>query len=157
LLLRTRDPDDVSISQVELQASALPHSRRLPNRYITSIAVDKSDPKHLYISFGSYSRRWIPTAGYGHVFESRDGGMTWRDISGDLPDAPVYHVVIRGHQLVAGTEVVVFIAGRSHPGHWATLGHNLPPVTVWDLAVTKNRSQVVAGTHGRGQWSINLR
>ena len=33
----------------------------LPNRYITSIAVDPADPAHAYITFGSYSRRWIPT------------------------------------------------------------------------------------------------
>ena len=38
----------------------------LPNRYLTSIAVDPKNPAHAYVSFGSYSRRWIPDAGVGH-------------------------------------------------------------------------------------------
>src|SRR3954453_6965249 len=42
----------------------------IPNRYITSIAVDPANAAHVYISVGSYSRRWIPDAGYGHLFES---------------------------------------------------------------------------------------
>ena len=70
---------------------------------------------HVYLSFGSYSRRWIPTAGYGHVFETKNGGATWANVSGNLPDAPVYSVAIRGGQLVVGTEVGVMIANRSSP------------------------------------------
>ena len=48
----------------------------VPNRYITSIAVDPENAAHVYISVGSYSRRWIPDAGVGHVFESWNGGAT---------------------------------------------------------------------------------
>ena len=44
-----------------------PATPQLPNRYITSIAVDPTDAAHAYLSFGSYSRRWIPDAGVGHV------------------------------------------------------------------------------------------
>ena len=129
----------------------------LPNRYITSIAADPADPAHVYITFGSYSRRWIPTAGDGHVFETHNGGATWTNVTGNLPDAPVYKVVIRGGQLIAGTEVGAFIAGRSqHPLRWSRLGQNLPNVTVWDLAVTRDSTTVVAGTHGRGQWTLRL-
>ena len=90
----------------------------------------------MYVSFGSFSRRWIPTAGYGHVFETRNGGARrGSNVSGNLPDAPVYKVAIRGGQLIAGSEVGAFIANRSHPTSWARLGSNLPNVTVWDLAV----------------------
>ncbi|MDX6546342.1 MAG: hypothetical protein QOG02_2116 [Gaiellales bacterium] len=128
----------------------------LPNRYITSIAADPANPAHVYISFGSYSRRWIPDAGHGHVFETTDGGETWTDVSGNLPDAPVYHVVIRGGQLVVGAEVGAFISDRSHPGQWARLGTGLPNVTVWDVSVTAAGSRLVAGTHGRGQWVVRL-
>ena len=42
----------------------------VPDRYITSIAVDPANAAHVYASVGSYSRRWIPDAGVGHVFES---------------------------------------------------------------------------------------
>ncbi|MGN6380071.1 MAG: hypothetical protein ACTHNU_14050 [Gaiellales bacterium] len=128
----------------------------LPNRYITGIAVDPSNAAHVYISFGSYSRRWIPDGGHGHVFETTNSGASWTDVSGDLPDAPVYQVAIRGGQLVAGAEVGAFIMNRSHPGSWARLGSGLPNVTVWDVAVTPDGTSLVAGTHGRGQWLVRL-
>jgi hypothetical protein len=127
----------------------------VPNRYITSIAADPAHPAHVYISVGSYSRRWIPDAGYGHVFESRDGGKTWRNLSGNLPDAPVYALALVHGKLVAGSEVGAFVS-RASSRSWTRLGRNLPNVTVWDLAVSANGRTVVAGTHGRGQWTIRL-
>ena len=96
--------------------------RGLPKRYITSIAADPANPAHVYVSFGSYSRRWIPDAGVGHVFETTNGGRTWRDDSGNLPDAPVYKVAIRRGQLVVGSEVGAFISSRSHPGQLVDAG-----------------------------------
>jgi hypothetical protein len=133
----------------------------VPNRYITSIAVDPNNAAHAYLSLGSYSRRWIPNAGYGHVFETTDGGVSWHDVSGNLPDAPVYHIAMGAHgQLVAGSEVGAFIAktGGSHASGltWSRLGHHLPDVTVWDIVTRPQDGMVVAGTHGRGDWVINL-
>ena len=138
---------------------------QLPNRYITSIAVDPADAAHAYLSFGSYSRRWIPDAGVGHVFETTDGGASWADISRNLPDAPVYKVVIRGSSLVVGTEVGAFLSPRpssaavtsltrSAQVSWRRLGSGLPPVTVWDLTIAPD-GRIVAGTHGRGTWSLS--
>jgi hypothetical protein len=130
----------------------------VPQRYITSVAVDPGDAAHAWLSLGSYSRRWIPTAGYGHVFETTDGGETWTDVTGDLPDAPVYHLALQGRHLVAGSEVGAFVAPTSGPGDlaWSRLGRGLPPVTVWDV-VTRPNGLVVAGTHGRGDWVTSLR
>ena len=129
----------------------------LPNRYITSIAVDPKNAAHVYVSFGSYSRRWIPDAGVGHVFESTNGGASWRDLTGNLPDAPVFKVALRGHQLIAGSEVGAFVlASGRQGGHWLRLGSGLPNVTVWDLAVAPN-GNLEAGTHGRGDWELVMR
>jgi hypothetical protein len=129
----------------------------VPNRYITSIAVDPGNAAHVYISVGSYSRRWIPDAGVGHVFESTNGGASWQDVTGDLPDAPVYKAVLTGNKLVVGTEVGSFItdAHSSTTGQWSQLGSGLPKVTVWDMTVAPD-GRVVAGTHGRGDWEIKL-
>jgi len=126
----------------------------VPNRYITSIAVDPANAAHVYISVGSYSRRWIPDAGVGHVFESTNGGTSWSDLTGNLPDAPVFKLALAGNKLVVGTEVGTFIAGASGL-HWSRLGTGLPNVTVWDVTVAPD-GRVVAGTHGRGDWQIKL-
>jgi len=140
---------------------------QLPNRYITSIAVDPVNAAHAYLSFGSYSRRWIPDAGVGHVFETTNGGASWTNVSRNLPDAPVYKVVIRGSSLIVGTEVGVFVSSRSSSAaaasvsksthaSWSTLGSGLPPVTVWDLTIAPD-GRIVAGTHGRGTWELRGR
>jgi hypothetical protein len=127
----------------------------IPNRYISSLAIDPKNPAHVYLSVGSYSRRWIPNAGYGHVFETHNGGRTWVNISGNLPDAPIYAVAIARGQLVVGSEVGAFITSRGRTeGRWWRLGRGLPNVTVWDLTV--RFGEVVAGTHGRGDWRIKL-
>ena len=129
----------------------------VPNRYITSIAVDPANAAHVYLSVGSYSRRWIADAGYGHVFESTDGGGTWSNVTGTLPDAPVFTLALVGSHLVAGTEVGAFIADTGAGAlSWATLGSGLPNVTVWDVTTTP-QGRVVVGTHGRGDWQIRLR
>jgi hypothetical protein len=124
----------------------------LPNRYITSLVVDPRNPRHVYATFGSYSRRWIDGSGFGHVWESRDGGETWRNTSGNLPDVPAHRVVIWGGRLVVATDVGVFTSrgGTS----WKRLGRALPPARVWDLYVAPSGRYLVAATHGRGQWAI---
>src|SRR6266576_351214 len=40
------------------------------------------------------TRPWVPNAGVGHVFESSNAGVTWTDVSGNLPDAPADDLVV---------------------------------------------------------------
>lgn len=128
----------------------------LPNRYIAGIMVDKSNPNHAIVVFNGYSRRWIPGGGVGHVFETTDGGNTWTDISGNLPDAPGDAVALVGDRLVLATDVGVFTAldGGGAGTTWSTLGTGLPNVSVNDITVGPNGQTVYAATHGRGVWSV---
>ena len=98
----------------------------LPNRIPTSFWVDPADDAHVVVTYGAFSRRWIPGGGVGHVFESHDGGATWADRSGDLPDAPVNDVVVNAGQLYVGTDVGVFATSAANPGVWSRVGTNLP-------------------------------
>jgi photosystem II stability/assembly factor-like uncharacterized protein len=129
----------------------------LPNRYVTGVAIDPSDSSgdHVYASFGGFSRRWIDGGGEGHVFESTDGGVTWTDISGDLPDAPARDLILTdAGDLVLATDVGVFTADASDHDSWSQLGGNLPNAVVDDLSLFPGGGQILAGTHGRGLWSI---
>ena len=133
---------------------ALPGS--LPNRYISAVAVDPGDlsGNTAYLGFNGFSRRWTegPGAGFGHVFKTTDGGGSWVDISGNLPDVPVNDIVISNGRLVVGTDLGTVVATTSG-GTWSRLGSNLPYTTVMDLHIGPD-GRVYAATHGRGIWSI---
>ena len=127
----------------------------LPNRWINSIQIDPSDPIHVYVMYGGYRRTWnFETGAGGHVFESVDGGGTWTDISGGLPDAMATDLIILGDQLVLSMDAGVFVADVADPASWSRLGTSLPNSAVSSLTLTPDESSIVASTYGRGLWSI---
>jgi hypothetical protein len=129
----------------------------LPNRYIAGVTVDPSNPAHAYAIFNGYSRRFVPGGGVGHVFETWNGGQTWTDISGNLPDIPSDALVISHHRLALATDDGVFTAREGGGGDttWSRLGAGLPNVVVDDLTVGPN-GYIYAATHGRGVWRIRF-
>jgi sugar lactone lactonase YvrE len=129
----------------------------LPRRYIAGVTVDPSNPAHAYAIFNGYSRRWIPSGGVGHVFETWNGGATWTDISGNLPDIASDALVLVHGKLALGTDAGVFAAreGEGAGTRWERLGEGLPNASVNDLTVGPG-GYIYAATHGRGVWRIRL-
>jgi hypothetical protein len=129
----------------------------LPNRFVAAVIADASNPAHVYAVYNGFSRRWIQGAGTGHVFESTDGGGTWTDISGNLPDAPGDDLVIANGRLTLATDIGVFTArvGGGAGTRWSRLGSGLPTgAPTNDLTQSPDGGRIVAATHGRGLWSI---
>jgi hypothetical protein len=126
----------------------------LPNRIPTSFTIDPANPAHVVVTYGAFSRKWIPGGGVGHVFVSANGGASWTDVSGNLPDAPVDSSVLWNHQLVVGTDVGVFARPASGPGGWQELGRGLPAAPAVDLAVSPDQGYLLVATHGRGLWAV---
>jgi hypothetical protein len=141
-------------------------AKGLPQRYITSIWIDRSDAtgKTVYVTLGGYSSHWIPPGatgeetlgvGTGHVFVSKDAGATFTDISGDLPDAPADAVVPVGGKLVAGTDVGAFVSSDGGTT-WNLLG-DLPAMPVVNFEIDpSNAKRIVAATYGRGVWAFTF-
>jgi hypothetical protein len=137
------------------QAVTLPAS--VPNRYIGGVGIDPADPNHAFLAMNGFSRRFTegPGAGFGHVFETTDGGKTWSDISANLPDVPTNSIKETADgALVLGSDLGAFYRA---PGSslWTRLGDNLPYTTVMDVEVADD-GNIYAATHGRGIWSIPL-
>ena len=133
----------------------------LPERYITSVRMDRSDAtgKTIFVTLGGYSSHWVPPGaqgenisrvGTGHVFVSHDAGETFTDVSGDLPDAPADWVLARNGRLIVGTDVGVFISTDLTGGAYSRLGDlaAVPVVTLREDPANPDR--VVAATFGRG-------
>jgi hypothetical protein len=129
----------------------------LPNRYIAGVTVDPSNPAHAYAVFNGYSRRWIAGGGVGRVFETLNGGASWTDISGNLPDIACDAVVLSHGRLALATDAGAFTAaeGQGASTAWSRLGSGLANASVNDLTVGPN-GYMYAGTHGRGIWRISF-
>jgi hypothetical protein len=141
-------------------------AKGLPNRYITNIAVDPKDSKTVYVTLGGYTRRWVPAGavgdenlqiGEGHLFKSTNGGKSFTDITGNLPDSPATAVTVRGGQLIVGTDVGAFASGPSGTKQakptFARL-QGLPPAPVSSVALKPNDPDLlVLAMFGRGVWT----
>jgi autotransporter-associated beta strand protein len=88
--------------------------------------------------------------GQGRVFLTDDAGQTWQDITGDLPDVPVYSLAIdpRSNTLYVGTDEGVYFSATGGD-IWERLGVNQPYVQVTDLALNLNLNTLTAATYGR--------
>lgn len=134
----------------------LPATGSVPNRYLSGFAVDPKNANHVFLAVNGYSRNWTvgAEAGVGHVYESKDGGATWHDISANLPDDPADSLVVtpNGGLVVATDLGVAYRApGRSS---WEEVGH-LPAVVVNQIKIGPD-GRLYAATHGRGIWSFEL-
>lgn len=141
----------------------------LPNRYITSIAIDPKDQKTVFVTLGGYTRRWLPPGavgdanpriGRGHLFVSHDAGRHFADVTGNLPDSPASWVTLRGKQLLVGTDVGAFASGprgakQSDP-RFARLG-GLPAAPVASIQLKPNNPNVaVLALFGRDVWTYTF-
>ncbi|MFY9244100.1 MAG: T9SS type A sorting domain-containing protein [Polaribacter sp.] len=93
------------------------------------------------------------------VFKSTDGGSTWTNISGDLPNILIKKILFKQNQsseiLFAGTELGVYFSINGGT-NWSKLGNNLPNVIVNDMKINYLNDKLYVGTFGRGMWEINI-
>ncbi len=137
-------------------------AKGLPRRLITSVRMDPTDVRTVYVTLGGYNRRWVaPGAvsedtsgvGRGHVFKSTDAGETFTDVSGDLPDVPANWVDQRDGQLVVATDIGVFVSCDSSGGAYSRLGRGLPPAPAMSLQFRPGHpDELFVATFGRGAY-----
>jgi len=121
----------------------------LPNRAITRIVVDPASPTHAVLTVSGF--------GTGHIFETADAGATWRDISGNLIDAPANSAALVGTSgtIFVGTDVGVFQTSDDG-ATWTPGPAGLPNVVVQDLVYKPSANLLVAGTYGRGMFAYTV-
>ena len=144
-------------------------AKGLPNRYITSIAVDPRNTKNVFVTLGGYTRRWVPAGavgdandqiGTGHLFKSTDGGQSFTDVTGNLPDSPASWVELRGDQLLVATDVGAFASQTG--GAYATPKFaplkDIPATAVASIALKPgDPNTAVVAVFGRGVWTYSFK
>ena len=124
-------------------------------RAITDIKVDATVSTTAYVTYGGFSG-FVDSV--GHVFKTTNGGTSWTDISGNLPNVPVTSFLIDpdfANTFYAGTDVGVFSTSNGGTS-WSVLGTGLPNVGVTALAFHHASRTLRAGTHGRSAWDLSL-
>ena len=143
-------------------------AKGLPNRLITSVAMDAADHRTIYVTLGASSNRyWAPLGAQGEdasdapggfVYKSTDAGATFTDITGNLPKVQATWVVVRDDQLVVSDQVGVFASKTKDGGDWAPLGGDLPPVATFSMQLKPgDPSTLVAATFGRGIYTYKFK
>jgi photosystem II stability/assembly factor-like uncharacterized protein len=91
-----------------------------------------------------------------HIFRTKDGGKTWKEIVSGIADGANINVVRedpkRKGLLFAGSETQVWFS-LDDGEHWHSLRLNMPATSVRDLIVKDD--DIAVGTHGRGFWILD--
>jgi photosystem II stability/assembly factor-like uncharacterized protein len=125
--------------------------RGLPERWVSAVAVDPADADRAYVTFTGFFQGDASS----HVWATDDGGRTWTNVSGNLPNAPVNDIVIdteRETVYVAGDVGVFFL--KNDKKNWKPVGTGLPLAPVHDLRLHTPSDQLFAATFGRGVWKV---
>ena len=129
-------------------------SNGIPDRYVTQITVDPEDENLVYATLSGYRNvDYQP-----HVLKSTNGGGTWEDISGDLPEIPMNDFIIdvdfeETFYVACDLGVFYTINGGEN---WEILGEGLPLTVVNDLVWNQETRTLVAATFGRSIQKLDL-
>ncbi len=96
--------------------------------------------------------------GKGHVYHSTDGGATWVDRTGALPDCPVNDLLFDPDSedvVYAATDLGVY-RSADRGQSWEQFGEGLPLTTVSSIRIHRPTRLLRAATYGRGIWEIPL-
>ncbi len=130
-------------------------STGLPPRVINQIVVDPTNSQIAYVVFSGFT-------GFGdtqgHVFKTLNGGITWTDASGNLPNSPVNSIAIDNEltsDIFVGTDAGVYYTTNGGTS-WTSLVNGLPLAAVVGLTYHPATLTLRAATHGRGVWDMNI-
>jgi S1-C subfamily serine protease/photosystem II stability/assembly factor-like uncharacterized protein len=89
---------------------------------------------------------------------TEDFGKTWKSIRANLPRGSTRCLredPVNPNLLFAGTEFAVWVS-LDRGANWTRLNNNLPTVAVHELAIHPTAGEMVAATHGRSLWVLDI-
>ncbi len=125
--------------------------------YVSRVEPSRHDPDRVYVSFdGHRTNDFTP-----YVQVSDDGGATFRSIAAGLPTgAPDFVHVVREdprneNLLFVGTDLGVY-ASLDRGASWRRFMESMPTTPVHDLRIHPRDRELIAGTHGRSIWIVDI-
>lgn len=122
----------------------------IPGTWVTRVIVDPTNHSVAYATFSGFrSGNHTP-----YVSKTVDGGTTWTNISGNLPQAPVNGIVLLGSAIYVATDVGVYVT-RNGGTSWSQYGTDLPNAPITDIRLHAPSQSLFAATFGRGIWKVS--
>jgi xyloglucan-specific exo-beta-1,4-glucanase len=118
------------------------------NPRVQDLQVDPANPLIVYAVINRFNAT-------GTVFQSTNGGTSWTNISGNLPNEPAWSLQIGtpNGTLYLGADDGVYTTTNSGAS-WSRLGTGLPNAQFFQLALNANLHILGAGSHGRSMWEL---
>jgi photosystem II stability/assembly factor-like uncharacterized protein len=129
-------------------------SAGLPVRWVTRVVPDPVNSQVVYATLSGIGM----DEPLSHVYRSTNRGTSWTSISSNLPDIPANDLIVdpaNPGRLYLATDVGVYTSSDLG-GYWYPLGQGMPLQAVVDLSFHPGARKLVAATHGRSQWTLDL-
>jgi photosystem II stability/assembly factor-like uncharacterized protein len=123
-------------------------------RWVSSIEASRFIEGRAYVVFDAHRS----DDDEPYVYVTEDFGQTWKSLRANLPTGSsriLREDVENSSLLFLGTEFGVW-ASINRGASWAKLNNNLPTVAVHDLAIHPTAGEMVAATHGRSLWIVDI-
>ncbi len=123
---------------------------------ISDIAVDPDNSDIVWITLGSFVEGM-------KVFRSEDGGATWTNESGCLPNIPFSSIICQGggsNQVYAGSDFGMYykddnLLNEEQESDWIFYADG-PRALISDMEINRCANKIVVATMGLGLWEVDL-
>jgi len=130
-------------------------SAALPRKWVSRVIASEHELGTVYVSMTGYREDDFRS----YLFRSGDFGQTWTSISNNLP-AESINVVRedpkRAGALYVGTDAGIYVS-LDRGATWHSLCADLPTTPVHDLVVHPREDELIAVTHGRSLFLLDVR
>jgi photosystem II stability/assembly factor-like uncharacterized protein len=123
-------------------------------RWVASIEASRFIEGRAYVAFDAHRS----DDDEPYVYATDDFGQTWKSLRANLPTGSTRVLredVENPNLLFLGTEFGVY-ASVNRGQSWTRLNSNLPTVAVHELAIHPTAGEMVAATHGRSLWILDI-
>lgn len=126
----------------------------LPNKWVSRVRASRHDARTLYTTFTGYRDDDFQS----YIYQSTNLGKSWTSIAGNLPPEPI-NVILEDPRdaniLYIGTDLGVYIT-LNQGKDWHSLSKHIPTSPVHDLVIQERELDLVAGTHGRSIFVLDI-